>query len=264
MSENLPARLVYNGEVIRDRGEMVSLTDMWKAAGSDPARRPTEWLRSADAQRFTEFLAEAHNVGNSHLLQTKGGRNGATFAHWQIALAYAKYLSPEFHMWCNVVVRERMDGSARSSLPADVAEQIERSFGIARMLAHKVTGLEQTIESLTGHVNGLILAADPRVAALEYVSVRQLLDEAKAIQKGRNSVNRRIGYDLRNRALMTTPPIALRRCPHSGVWLYPRAFADAYMREHGNGLVREHNDRQKGQGVIQFPDRRKVPEPETV
>lgn len=263
MSENLPARLVYNGEVIRDRGEMVSLTDMWKAAGADDAKRPANWARKEGAD-FIAHIGLVLNVPEGHIIRGTRGRNGATFAHWQIALAYAKYLSPEFHMWCNVVVRERMDGSARSSLPANVAEQIERSFGIARMLAHKVAGLEQTIESLTGHVNGLILAADPRVAALEYVSVRQLLDEAKAIQKGRNGVNRRIGYDLRNRALMTTPPIALRRCPHSGVWLYPRAFADAYMREHGNGLVREHNDRQKGQGVIQFPDRRKVPEPETV
>lgn len=43
------------------------------------------------------------------------GKGGATFAHWQIGLAYAKYLSPEFHMWCNEVVRERMEaGSTRA------------------------------------------------------------------------------------------------------------------------------------------------------
>ena len=32
--------------------------------------------------------------------------NGAeTWAHWQLALAYARYLSPAFHAWCNSVIR---------------------------------------------------------------------------------------------------------------------------------------------------------------
>ncbi|MEN6631786.1 MAG: KilA-N domain-containing protein, partial [Candidatus Polarisedimenticolia bacterium] len=48
--------LVYNGAVIRDRNEMLSLTDMWKAQGADPARQPANWLASADAKRFIETL----------------------------------------------------------------------------------------------------------------------------------------------------------------------------------------------------------------
>jgi hypothetical protein len=31
------------------------------------------------------------------VLETKRGYGGGTFAYWQIALAYAKYLSPEFY-----------------------------------------------------------------------------------------------------------------------------------------------------------------------
>jgi hypothetical protein len=257
---NLPPRLVYNGEVIRDRGEMISLTDMWKAAGSLNGRRPDDWKKDGANRAFLDHVALITNAPVEGIWRGRRGNNGGTFAHWQIALAYAKYLSPAFHAWCNEVVRERMEGGARGALPADVAEQIERSFGIARMLAHKVTGLEQTIESLTCHVNGLILAADPRVAALEYASVRQLLDEAKAIQKGRNGINRKIGRELRMRALLQMPPVPVRRCPHSGVWLYPRSFAETYMRERGAVLVREHNDMQAGQGVIRFPDRRTRPD----
>jgi hypothetical protein len=57
------------------------------------------------------FLAESLNVGISHLWNSEPGRhNGATWAHWQIGLAYAKYLSPEFHAWCNEVVRAHMEG----------------------------------------------------------------------------------------------------------------------------------------------------------
>lgn len=146
---NSPA-LVYNGEVIHAKSEMLSLTDMWKAAGADPSRSPAEWSRSADAQRFIEFIAEMHNMGNSHIIVSKKGKAGGTWAHWQVALAYAKYLSPEFHGWCNEVVREQMEGRSISTanLPPDVLEVIERTNGIARMLAHKVTGIEQTVALL--------------------------------------------------------------------------------------------------------------------
>lgn len=106
----LLAPLSFHGTSIHTRHEMLNLTDMWRAAGSDLARKPAEWARSADAERFVQVLATSLNVGNSHLLSTAKGRNGATWAHWQVALAYAKYLSPEFHMWCNTVVRERMEG----------------------------------------------------------------------------------------------------------------------------------------------------------
>lgn len=110
--------------IIHDRSEMLCLTDMWRAQGSDPARKPIEWLDSADGKRFCETVAEVLNplksfkVGNSHFEENqlvttkKGGNNAGTWAHWQIGLAYAKYLSPEFHMWCNTVVRQHMEGGA--------------------------------------------------------------------------------------------------------------------------------------------------------
>lgn len=103
--------LTYSGHVIRDRDEMLSLTDMWKAAGSDQARRPANWARK-DGAAFIDHMQTALNVPVGHIMSTGRGRGGSTFAHWQIALAYAKYLSPDFHMWCNKVVRERMEGRA--------------------------------------------------------------------------------------------------------------------------------------------------------
>ena len=43
------------------------------------------------------------------LLKTIPGRYGGTFGHYQIALAYAKYLDPELHIWCNEVVVDRLE-----------------------------------------------------------------------------------------------------------------------------------------------------------
>ena len=41
--------LVYSGHVISSRGEMLSLTDMWKAAGEQGAKQPAQWIRTDSA-----------------------------------------------------------------------------------------------------------------------------------------------------------------------------------------------------------------------
>lgn len=122
--------LIYNGELIRDRSETLCLTDMWKAAGADPARQPSNWLASADARRFIEVLSEINprNSGDDLVTSIRGGKAPGTWAHWQIGLAYAKYLSPEFHMWCNQVVRERMEGKSQTSV-AVMDESMKKAIG---------------------------------------------------------------------------------------------------------------------------------------
>ena len=109
--------LIFNGIIIHNKSEMLSLTDMWKASGADKARQPANWLSSAEAKRFVEFLTEVdpRNSGNTFIKTYKSGENRGTWAHWQIALAYAKYLSPEFHLWCNQVVRAHMEGRAAAT-----------------------------------------------------------------------------------------------------------------------------------------------------
>ncbi|MFG1429171.1 KilA-N domain-containing protein [Roseixanthobacter glucoisosaccharinicivorans] len=140
--------LSFNGVEIRDRSEMLSLTDMWKAAGSPEHKRPAEWARKEGAE-FIAFLADAHNVAHSHIIKGERGRSGATFAHWQIALAYAKALSPEFHMQCNVVIRERMEGKATAAIvTGETADEISRALGIMKSTIHKVTEMERAVKRL--------------------------------------------------------------------------------------------------------------------
>lgn len=138
-SGNRVSPLSYNGVIIQDQGEMLSLTDMWKAArekaksdGKDIAelesRRPYEYLRSKAGRIFIDhMLLVTGNSRNGLIVTDNGGSTagGNTFAHWQIALAYAKYLSPEFHMWCNQVVRERMEGrNLAHAIPQNMIEAL--------------------------------------------------------------------------------------------------------------------------------------------
>lgn len=141
--------LVYNGEIVASRDEMVSLTDMWRASGADEAKRPANWARK-EGSEFIAFIADAQNVPVGHIIKGARGRSGSTMANWQIGLAYGKYLSPALHAWCNTVVRERMEGKSVSvaHLTPDVLELIRSSQGISRMLAHKVVGLEKDLAAL--------------------------------------------------------------------------------------------------------------------
>jgi hypothetical protein len=137
--------LDYCGMLIQTRDEMLSLTDMWRAAGSDDARRPANWTRK-DGADFIEHMKAVLNVPHGHIISAQRGRGvGETWAHWQIALAYAKYLSPEFHMWCNTVVREYMEGSL--SHPAFDSTRFVRQIEaiVEARLAHALTHATVTL-----------------------------------------------------------------------------------------------------------------------
>lgn len=178
-SPNVPAKLAYNGELIHDRGDMLSLTDMWRAAGSDSVKAPAQWQRLSQAIEFIEHVGLI--VGNSHNNLVKTGKRGGTFAHWQIALAYAKYLSPEFHVWCNTVVRERMEGKVVKPHGFELDAPARMAIGgIVKSV------IRANLTDMVGELVEQAINSDPRRSAMDGMSVRQLLDEAKTAQKGRN------------------------------------------------------------------------------
>jgi hypothetical protein len=93
----------YNGFLISgDREDkLINLNQIWKASSESITRDPRHWLESGDVKKFIEQLTKELNVGIFDILKTKRGKGGGTWAHWQIALAYAKYLNPELHIAVN-------------------------------------------------------------------------------------------------------------------------------------------------------------------
>lgn len=152
-------RLYFKSSAIRDEAEFLCLTDMWRAAGSDDSRRPAVWLRQGAAVQFTQFIADSQGVTPDHILRRehgnpRAGEGGATWAHWQLGMAYAQYLSPEFHAWCNDVVRKVMQGEiatsgALASLIATVAALAE-SVGA---LAERMGKIENNQAALWSHIS---------------------------------------------------------------------------------------------------------------
>jgi Rha family phage regulatory protein len=59
------------------RDELISLTELWKAAGEDENRRPIDWARKEGATFISSRVIE-EKVPVGHLLVTERGRNGGT------------------------------------------------------------------------------------------------------------------------------------------------------------------------------------------
>ncbi len=88
--------LVYQGFLIRKSADgLVNLTDMWRASRATPNKQPYEWLRLESVQELIAICGQI--PGSARCLTTIGGRTGSTWVIPNLAVAYAKYLSPRFH-----------------------------------------------------------------------------------------------------------------------------------------------------------------------
>ncbi len=103
----------------------ICLTDLWRAIGSPENKRPVDWLRTDLAQSLATYVAEMEKVVPDHLYVINQGRGGGTWANWHLGLAYAKYLSPRFHVWCNEVIRSVMtDTPAAPPAPPSSGDKV--------------------------------------------------------------------------------------------------------------------------------------------
>lgn len=100
----------YNGNLVRfdkvDGVTMINATQMAKPFG----KRPVDWLQNQQAKDFIEALAEVRNSTSADLVRvTKGGNDKnaqGTWMHEDVALEFARWLSPQFAIWCNDRIKE--------------------------------------------------------------------------------------------------------------------------------------------------------------
>jgi hypothetical protein len=95
-----------------DDDKLVSLTDIWIGAGRPENSDPGQWLRSQHAKSFIASLATRLNMQISHIKKTVRGKGLArglpagSYAHWQVALEYAGWISHEFRQLIHEAFRE--------------------------------------------------------------------------------------------------------------------------------------------------------------
>ena len=102
---------IYEGSPVTFQiGEatMVNATEMAKPFG----RQPVEWLRNQYTKGFLAEMSELRNLSSADLVRViKGGNDKSaqgTWFHEDVALEFARWLSPAFAIWCNDRIKELM------------------------------------------------------------------------------------------------------------------------------------------------------------
>lgn len=122
----------------RDSEGLYSLTDIFKQAQkkgmAEGKQSPAQWSRFEGKA----ILEHAHSLNEckSHIIKTARGKGGGTLAIPEIALAYAKYLSPELHMLVNQTFLRAQSGDVTladeivdRATPNDVQLHMVRTAG---------------------------------------------------------------------------------------------------------------------------------------
>ena len=94
----------YNGGNVTFKTEdgvvYVNATEMSKQFG----KRPSKWIELPSAK---EFLSTLQTIRKSDsLVKTIEGKNGGTWMHEDVAIEFARWLSPAFSIWCNDKIKE--------------------------------------------------------------------------------------------------------------------------------------------------------------
>ena len=92
--------LNYRGQKINVRNDLICLTDFWKAVDRPKNKSAPQWLK---LPQTTNFIMKLQAKLGASLTVIERCDDKGTFAHWQIALAYAKYLSTDLEMHMNEV-----------------------------------------------------------------------------------------------------------------------------------------------------------------
>ena len=87
---------------------MVNATEMAKPFG----KVPKDWLRTAPSKEFIGQLASVRHICPSQLVVVNKGNSTTfkqgTWLHEDVALEFARWLSPAFAIWCNDRIKELM------------------------------------------------------------------------------------------------------------------------------------------------------------
>ena len=83
-----------------------------KAMAKPFGKRPVDWLRLPSAKEFIQAVSEVRSMYTvDSLIVTRSGGlggGGGTWLHKELAIEFARWLSPKFAIWCNDRITEYM------------------------------------------------------------------------------------------------------------------------------------------------------------
>lgn len=100
MSEIIP--FDYQGQSVRfNAGGWINATEIARREG----RRLDHWLKTEETKAYVTTLERHLNTpAKGDLIRTRRGRDGGTWLHPKLAVAFARWISPDFGVWCDLQI----------------------------------------------------------------------------------------------------------------------------------------------------------------
>jgi len=102
---------------------LVNATEMARPFGKEAKH----WLINQSTKDFISELANVRNLTFADLVQVKQGspeNGGGTWLHEDVAMEFARWLSPKFAIWCNDRIKELLIDGKTAIKPLTPAEQL--------------------------------------------------------------------------------------------------------------------------------------------
>lgn len=140
---------------------MVNATQMAKPFN----KSPKDFLKTEQSKRFIEALSEVKKILSSDLVKVTYGNNGGTWMHEDVALEFARWLSPAFAIWCNDRIKELlMKGTVSTGTTQTDYTCTENTHGSVDNLSGLLTEIEEELsESIS-----MIQHKKDRISYLKY------------------------------------------------------------------------------------------------
>lgn len=108
----------YNGSPITfQKGDsvMVNATEMAKPFG----KLAKDWLSNKSTKEFLSTLSAVRTIPLTDLVEIKQGGNSeqGTWMHEDVAMEFARWLSPAFAIWCNDRIKELLQYGMTATQP---------------------------------------------------------------------------------------------------------------------------------------------------
>lgn len=117
-------------------------------------RQPSDWTKNQQTATFINELAEMRNLRSADLVRViKGGNNQTqqgTWMHEDVAIEFARWLSPKFAIWCNDRIKE-LAQYGFTATPHTLEQMINNPdlvIGMAQKLKEEINLRERTQRQL--------------------------------------------------------------------------------------------------------------------
>ena len=121
-------------------------------------KKPETWLRTESTQRYISAVAVALKCETENCYEVRqGGNVQGTWIHQKLVLNLARWLSPEFEIWCDDRLAEllrtgRTELAGRTELPTHLADNVARLSVSNRDIADSVCTMARDMATMNAYV----------------------------------------------------------------------------------------------------------------